>query len=437
MSNSSKRPFDRTAGHHDSNNLWHFSGDHSLCLGCQDCFFRADCGGLEVQAALYDCTDFCRCQDPSACDNVCPNRSAAFAARLQEIRGFNLDDIPHAPHAQGPSLPPLIPMIYHGSRRDAPLCVDIAALPLARVVDYSRGTIRFPNRGALLEAFKLRDGCQVLLSGTDRDRDLENWWRLKDREVVIQGLVELGIVLVTTPNFSLFGDVPRTDNLYNIKRIALTWSEIQSRGLACALHLNARTNQDWDRWLQFLKAHPEVDVVAFEFGTGAGFEQRILWHVDQLRHLALQLERPMHLIVRGGVHVLPRLAAAFSSIALIDTRPFVKTYRRQRGIAVDGRLRWTKAPTRLGEPLDQLLEDNIKAATAALAPTEPILIPMAEITRSYKTLRAANDAGNEPLQLGLLDQPSRGKRGTGTIHGEGVIAAAESELSAEIGQSDE
>jgi Domain of unknown function (DUF4417) len=437
MSNSHKRPLDRTGGLNDSNTLWHSSGNHSLCLGCQDCFFRPACGGLEVQAALYDCTDFCRCEDPSVCDNVCPNQSAAFAARLQEVRGFKLDNVPNTPRAPIPTLPLVIPMIYHGSRRDAPLRADTVALPLARLVDYARGTIRFPSREALLKAFKLQAGCQILLSGTDRDRDLENWWRLKDRKAVIQGLIELGVALITTPNYSLFGNVPRTDNLYNVKRIALTWSEMQSEGLPCALHVNARTNRDWERWQEFLKIHPEIEVVAFEFGTGAGYEQRILWHVDQLRNLALQVGRPMHLIMRGGVHVFPRLATAFSAITLIDTRPFVKAYRRQRGSLVDGRLRWKKAPTQPGAPIDHLLEDNINAVTAALVPTERIPITATAILRNYKTLQVANDTRHEPLQLRLLDQSPGGQRGPGPIDGQGVIATAESELAAEICQSDE
>jgi hypothetical protein len=80
-----------------SNTPWHSSGNHSLCLGYQDCFFFHPAGdGLEVPAALYNCTDFCRSEDPSACANVCPNQPVAFAARLQEVRGFALDNVPTA-----------------------------------------------------------------------------------------------------------------------------------------------------------------------------------------------------------------------------------------------------------------------------------------------------------------------------------------------------
>jgi hypothetical protein len=437
MSISHKRLSVKPREANDSNTLWHSSGHHSLCLGCQDCFYRPACGGLEVPAALYDCNDFCRCDDPSACDNVCPNEPAAFAARLLEVRGIRLDNVPSAPPTRIPALPGVVPMIYHGSRRETLLRANIVALPLARLVNYVQGTIRFPNREALLQTFKLHAGCQIIASGTDRDRDLEKWWRLKDRKAVIRSLIELGVILITTPNYSLFGNVPRTDNLYNIKRIALTWSEIQGEALPCALHVNARTDHDWEHWLEFLKIHPEINVLAFEFGTGAGYEQRILWHVDQLKSLALQVGRPLHLILRGGVHVVPHLASAFSDLTLIDTRPFMKAYRRQRGSIVEGRLRWKKAPTAPGAPLDQLLEDNINAVAATVLATKRIRVRAATRLRDYTALPVANDTRHESLQLSLLDQASGEKRGPGPINGQGMIAAAESEFAAEICQSDE
>jgi Domain of unknown function (DUF4417) len=416
MSISNRKPSSTPREPNDSNTLWHASGQHSLCLGCQECFYRPACGGLEVPAALYDCNDFCRCEDPSACDNVCPNEPSRFAARLLEVRGFGLDNVPPAARARIPALPSAVPMIYHGSRRETLLRADAVALPLARLVNYAQGTIRFPNREALHQAFKLRDGCRIIASGTDRDRDLEKWWRLEDRKTLIRSLIELGVSLITTPNYSLFDDVPRTDNLYNIKRIALTWSEIQGEALPCALHVNARTNHDWEHWLEFLKNHSEIEIVAFEFGTGAGYEQRIQWHVNQLKNLASQVGRPLHLILRGGVHVVPHLASAFSDLTLIDTRPFMKALRRQRGGIVDGRLRWKKAPTAPGAPLDQLLEDNISAVAATVLGTTRIRSRAATRLREYATLPVANDTRHESLQLGLLDQASGEKRGPGPVN---------------------
>lgn len=397
MSNSPKGRAEPTPSAYSTQSLWHVSKQHSLSLGCQGCFYRPDCGGLEVEANVFDCTDFCRCKDRSTCDTVCPNNPISLVARLQEISGLKLDNVPRAPQLTLQPLPASIPLISHGSLREAPLTSPAVALPLAQMIDFAAGQVKFATREALLHEFHLRTDVRIVLTGTDRDKYLERWWALADRESVIDDLMKLGIVLITAPNFSLFNDVPRLDNLYNVKRIALTWSEIQTGGLPCALHLNARTDHDWYRWTRFLAGHTEIDALAVEFGTGAGYETRISWHVKQLIQLAENLGRPLRLIVRGGVQVLPALSQTFSSVTLIDSRPFFKTVRRQRAVLVDGRLRWQKAPTEPGAPLDELLQYNIAIIERALA--EPIAVTDLSLTAAplerYEASGAANDARDE------------------------------------------
>ncbi|MFX8906933.1 hypothetical protein ABTM87_19065, partial [Acinetobacter baumannii] len=92
---------------------------------------------------------------------------------------------------------------------------------------------------------------------------------------------------------------------------------IQNAGVPCALHLNARTDRDWERWTVFLKAHPEISCVAFEFGTGAGSKSRIPWYVTQLKRLADEASRPLQLILRGGLGEIDALTRMFSSVTLI------------------------------------------------------------------------------------------------------------------------
>ncbi len=77
-----------------------------------------------------------------------------------------------------------------------------------------------------------------------------------------------------------------------MKRIAIVWSEIQREGMLCALHVNARTDRDFERWTLFLCEHPEITHVAFEFGPRAGSGGRIGWHVTQLTMLARKVGGP-------------------------------------------------------------------------------------------------------------------------------------------------
>jgi len=407
MSTSTKkaRPAPPTTPY-TSNSLWHASGNHTLSLGCQTCFFRPDCGGLEVGADVYDCLDFCRCEDRAACDNVCQRHPELFVPRLREVGGLKLDNVPSAQAIPSMTLPRHIPCVYHGSRRILPLESSTVAIPLARLIDFGAGAAKFQSREELLSEFMLADSCQIIATGTDRDHNLEKWWRIADRRPVVQSLMRLGVIAATAPNYSVFDDVPRLDNLFNIKRIALMTAEIHNEGLPCALHLNARTDHDWNRWIEYLNARPEISFVAVEFGTGAGYERRIDWHVNQMVRLAQQVRRPLGLIVRGGVHVLHRLTPAFESVSLIDTRPFSKASRRQKAVIVDGRLRWQRCPTPEGAPIDQLLRENIDVAGASL-PLIPKNIATADkLMSTYAPSGAANDAGHESSQLSLLDQLS-------------------------------
>jgi hypothetical protein len=169
----------------------------------------------------------------------------------------------------------------------------------------------------------------------------------------------LGVSLVTTPNFSLFVDQPRWDDMHSMKRIAIVHEEFLSGGLPAALHLNARTDNDWARWREYIATREEITHVAFEFATGAGWRGRIEWQAGQLAGLARAVERPLHLLVRGGNTVLPSLESAFARVTLLDTTVFMKTtYRQKALLEKSGIVTWTKSPTQAGESLDELLAAN-------------------------------------------------------------------------------
>ena len=364
MSKSTNRHPAETYQLRDTRRLWHVPGPVLPPFGCQGCQQRDLCGGLQVETPIYNCLTFCRCVDPAKCDNVCPKSMRHFVARSQEVRGFELVNVPRTPELVMPGLSAAVPLIYHGFSRNVPLRAAAVALPLAEMITRTDGALRFQTRAQLFDHFRLDPDCQLILSGTDEDPAIERWWKLVDRETVIRGLHGLGVALITSPNYSLFADVPRQDNLYNMKRIALTWSEFQRDGLPAALHVNARTNRDWERWTDFVALRPEASVLAFEFGTGAGAKTRIDWHVEQLSQLAQRAARPLALIVRGGSAVLPALRTAFHAVTYIDTAPFVKTQQRQRAYIDGTRLVWQSAPTARGASLDELLQANIVVSAA-------------------------------------------------------------------------
>ncbi|MEP7246759.1 MAG: DUF4417 domain-containing protein [Gammaproteobacteria bacterium] len=385
MSKSNKKHPPEKYGFSVSSSLWHDGTALTSCLGCQQCFYQESCGGLNVGAGIYDCLAFCRCEDPARCDNVCPRNAPHQVARIHEIGGLELDRVPPAACIAVRSLPHVVPMFYHSGTRARAPASEVVALSLYEFINKADGSLKFDSRREMLEHFQLADTTRIILSGTDHDPAIERWWRLENPEQVTQVLAQLGIELITSPNYSLFGDVPRLDNLFNMKRIAVVWSEIQRTGMACALHLNARTERDYDRWTEFLLQHAEITHVAFEFGTGAGFKNRIGWHVSQLESLAAKVARPLHLLVRGGINELPALGAAFARVMLIDTQIFMKTQHRQRALVMPSQLNWESAPTPEGAPLDELFDFNIRAVeeyVSRILASAPVQSRLSEIPKS-------------------------------------------------------
>jgi hypothetical protein len=342
--------------------LWNCRDRYSLSLGCTSCPDRTVCGGLQLENTPFDCLGFC-CGKPNDCDAVCRNKPEEFAQRVREIGGFSLTNVPRAPLLQAPLLPALIPIMFHGDKRHSTFCESrMVSLPLYKVISRHDGSVRYGSPEALAEGFGIGRDTSVLLTGTAIDPPLERWWSLgSDRRKAIRALIGLKVSMVTTPNFSLFTDQPRWDDMHSMKRIAIVHEEFLSEGLPAALHVNARTESDWERWSDYVKARPEVTHLAYEFGTGAGWGERIDWHADQLVRLANAVDRPLHLVVRGGTKVLSILAAAFAGLTVLDTSAFLKTMKRQRAIRNgNGAVDWKSCPTDATQMLDNLFAENWK-----------------------------------------------------------------------------
>lgn len=392
------------------------------CRGCPD--FKA-CGGLHTEADIFDCGDLCSCADQEACDMVCRRKPLAFFERLMEIGGFDLETTPRVAPVVAPNLPDHVPLVGHRYSRAGTLAEHVVAVPLYELFHMGTGEPHVRSRAELAKRFLVPDDALVIATGVDRDFKVERWWEFADRTKVMQVLRDLGIALVTTPNFSLFTNVPRPDNLHGMKRIALSWAELMAAGIPAALHLNARTNFDYARWTQFIAARPEVEIVAFEFGTGAGHPNRIEWHVERLCALADAAGRPLMLVLRGGVRMLSRLRVAFAQVILIETEAFSRALKRRRAtITESGRLRWLHMPTPKGEPIDALLAHNIGTVRSALSSPAPVMRNTSRRERGAVRCQAAN-ADRQPGQPSFMAELDASlQAGAVTANRERVIVAA-------------
>jgi hypothetical protein len=337
---------------------------YQIPLGCAGCRERKLCGGLAVEANVWSCLSFC-CGSPGKCDRVCRN-NPDFAFRVQEIGGFALN-LPQAPSLAPPVLPLVVPEIFHGSKRERPFAPAVASVSLYSMFDRKEGKPKYHTRDDLCNNFKISTDTPFLLTAIQRDRPLERWWELGQakRKVIIRAARDCGAILATTPNYSLFLDRPRWDDLHAMKRIALAHSEFLEGGMPAALHVNGRTEADFGRWAEFIVAHPEVTHLSFEFTTGTGRPTRRRQHALWLCGLATSVGRPLHLLVRGGSDVLPELCAAFAGVTFLETTTFLKTMMRFRAIGNET-VDWWPYPTKVGQPLDDLFETNWEISRDAI-----------------------------------------------------------------------
>jgi hypothetical protein len=339
--------------------LWDRPNNRHTPLGCPSCPEFSVCGALRTDQRMFDCTSLC-CGSPDSCTKVC-RLNREFVRRVREVNGFELGNTPSASLLSSPELPPVIPLIYHVSRLDAQIRLPFVGLQLYRMCGRD-GIPKYHSRQALREAFKLSDDTDVVLTGTAQDQPLERWWGLQTagRLAVIRSIRESGVALVTTPNFSLAASAPRWNDLHAMKRIAITYHEFASEGVPAALHVNARTANDYLRWTEHIQRHTEITHIAFEFTTGSRHVERRSQHVEWLNELGRNAGRRLNLLLRGGMEVEPELRDSYARISTFATNAFMKCTRRQRAMRKpDGKLSWISAPTPQAAPLDELLAHNI------------------------------------------------------------------------------
>lgn len=348
--------------------LTHNSMAYPLALGCPSCPHFGECGGLSVKAPIFDCLNLC-CNAPKNCSRVCRKQPPhIFVDQLREIDGFRLSNVPRAPIIPHRITSEIVPIIYHGSRRAHTLRHSVFALPLPDLVDFRQGRLRFPDRAALCAHYRISSDAQIILSGVNLDHRIEQWWRLGQQRIAVIGeMRSIGIDLVTTPNFSVVLDQPRTDDMHAMKRILIVFAEFASAGIACALHPNGRTERDFERWGDEIAARPEVTTLAYEFITGPGRKARQGWHLDRLCDLAERAGRELDIVLRGDPRVINVLRQHFRKVVYIETTAFLKSLKRQRADrASNNRLRWVSAPTAEGEAIDDLLSRNLQERIALL-----------------------------------------------------------------------
>jgi hypothetical protein len=361
---------------------------YETSLGCQHCFAKELCGGLYTRGTL-DCLCL-TCNNPDKCTYLCP-RSKNFVATWRDTGGINVkvEELYQRPDA----LPPYVPLIQHGSKRTTPLPAVIVALTTFDVTRRDKkinDMVR--DQDALRDKFRLARNTSIVLSSIAPDNELEAYWRERKHRQLVEGIKAIRPAHVIAPNFSLFRDVPRFDNLANIKRSLVCAEEFSKAGLSVIPYVAGITEHDWQRWADFLKEHKRITMVCKEFQTGG--KKKIVgdWHIGRLLELQERLGRRLHVVaIAGRRH--RALQQQTWSVSVIDSMPFMRTMHRQR-LTSNG---WEETTTPAGVPLDDLLSHNITAYTNSVGKLRQRTLP---------PMRAPISITHAPIQLVLWPQPT-------------------------------
>jgi hypothetical protein len=262
-------------------------------------------------------------------------------------------------------LPFYIPRIEHRFRRTRPLSQrDVAVTTYDILAAGSTSGRKLSTPAELRKHFMISPRARVISLSIEKDNRLENYWRRERSRDYPGQLAALGIQYITTPNYSLPLNVPRTEHLVNIRRSLVSGEKLSLAGLNVIPHLNAMTQMDWDHWCGFLREHPAIHYVALEFQTGLRKKQKAIWHLAQLLNLQEAIGRPLHLVaVAGGRYV--RYLTEFFGVTVVDSGPFIRTLNRRRLDNANGR--WRVTLTARGEAVDDLLEHNVRTYSRTLA----------------------------------------------------------------------
>lgn len=302
------------------------------------------------------------CGGKDECQTVC-RKNPKFTAQFREIAGFDLDNVPRATPVKQFDMHGVAPLILHGKKRVVPVKAPMLVLKLRDLVNFETGELVFRSHAALADGFKIDRSARLIVTGIEQDKWVEPWWSLgrARRGPLISEMKELGISLITPPNFSLFCDQPRPSDFSAMKRIAMVQAEFLGAGIPCALHPHIVTQKDSERWQVFVASRPEIRTIAYEFTTGAGYEFLKSRHVEHLKKLSENAGRPLDLVLRGDKSVISQLNQYFQNIIYIDTNAFMKGVRsRKMAVRVDNRrISWQSVRTPEDMSLDDLLQHNV------------------------------------------------------------------------------
>jgi Domain of unknown function (DUF4417) len=276
--------------------------------------------------------EFCGCSRAGAGSGcaLCPVRCGSrtdIAAWMGDLgRTVRFESVTLAGRLPG-GLPRLIPQVatVGGLRRfDQDLHWPAYAIGLRRVFSPATGTMfRGLTAGPARQSLGLAPDQQAVLACYGEDPLIEAYWTWRKARRLAEQVAAQEWDLVLAPNFSVYGNQPRAEQLINMRRSLLAASEFSSAGLAAVPNVYWYRLEDLRRWSEWV-AGTGPPAIAINAQTMRSARDWDTWLYPGLCWLAGSLPAGLPIIMTGLSRParISQVAALFSGLIVVSQNPY-------------------------------------------------------------------------------------------------------------------
>jgi len=141
-------------------------------------------------------------------------------------------------------------------------------------------------------------GTLTVLSGYGEDPLVEAFWTRRRRDRLVDRLAALQFDLVLAPNYSIYGNWPRTEHLINMRRCLMIAAEFAGAGVPAVPNLYWYRLEDLQRYVDWI-ADTSPPAIAVNVQTVREIRNWDSWAVPGLYWLAENIPADMPVILTG------------------------------------------------------------------------------------------------------------------------------------------
>jgi hypothetical protein len=203
------------------------------------------------------------------------------------------------------------------------------------------------------EAMGLPAGTPTVFVGYGTDPVVEKWWSQRLRDKLVARTAQIGFEIILAPNYSLYGNWPRTFHLLNYRRNLLVAQEFSDAGQLVAPNLYWFRVEDLERYRRWAEdTQPKVVAVNLQtFRTKADWEDFML---PGLTWMSLMMPKNIHwvFVTGGNVARLQTIVKLFGAerITLVTQKPWQTA---AHGEVLNKEGRWVAS---YAKPMDSFVE---------------------------------------------------------------------------------